>query len=570
MAQTNLLTDPGFEVSQGNYDASGGDVYGAVGWTAFNDGAYTTATIAYDGDQSFKTFGQYNGIYQQFTVTPGQSYTASVYGIDSSLDPMGTGTQGSLELNFYTTAAGANGDFNVIPVVVGGTSPMDTWIQASVTEVVPAGYNTMRIQLNQTSAAPSGSTYYDDASLVMNAGYSGPPLWSLNGSGDWNVAANWNGGVPNGIGATAAFLGNVNPEGMVTGTATSTTVFTDLPITVGTVHFSNPNTYEITGTGNLTLQVGAGSNALVQVDSGTQEFDLPVTVASNTTFSIASGANLLIANPLTVDAGVAITQSGAGTVTYQSLVNLGAGASLSISSPTIGTALNLASSAKVAIAASTGSQTVVQFNSLSMASGSKLDLANNQFVVNYAGGADPAASIASYLAAGYNGGKWNGAGLYSSTVASLNASQSKLIYAVGYADGADHTTSAPSGEILIEPTLAGDAKLQGDVVFGDFQVLAQYFGKAGGWDEGNFTYAPTIDFGDFQELAQDFGSGSSGVTAGELASLNSFAAQFGDTLVANPGGGFSMAVVPEPASLGLLAVAGVSLLSRRRQRGRNR
>jgi len=462
--QTNLLTDPGFEVSQGNYDASGGDVYGAVGWTAFNSGVYTTFTIAYDGEQSLKTFGQYNGVYQQFSVTPGESFTASVYAIDSSLDPMGTGTVGSLELNFYQNAAGTgNSDFNVIPVVTGGTSPMDTWIQASETEIVPAGYNTMRIQLNQTSAAPSGSTYYDDASLIQNVGYQGPPLWSLNGSGDWNNAANWNGTIPNAAGAAAEFLGAVNPGGTVTGAANNTTVFTDLPITVGTIHFNNSNTYEITGTGNLTLQALTGSNALVQVDSGTQELDLPVTVASNTTFNVASGATLLVANPLTVDPGDKVTQTGGGTVTYQSIVTLGAGSSLSIGNPTIGNLLNVGASANVSLTASTGTPHTVQFNGLSLASGATMDVANNTFVVNYAGGADPAASIASALAAGYNS-HWSGAGIYSSTVASLNASQSALIYGVGYADGSDGITSVPSGEIEILPTLAGDAKLQGNVV----------------------------------------------------------------------------------------------------------
>jgi hypothetical protein len=40
--------------------------------------------------------------------------------------------------------------------------------------------------------------------------------------------------------------------------------------------------------------------------------------------------------------------------------------------------------------------------------------------------------------------------------------------------------------------LAGDAKLHGTVDFGDYQVLAQYFGSSGRWDEGNFTYGSTL------------------------------------------------------------------------------
>jgi hypothetical protein len=210
----------------------------------------------------------------------------------------------------------------------------------------------------------------------------------------------------------------------------------------------------------------------------------------------------------------------------------------------------------------------VQFYNLSLGSGASMDLANNKFIVDYSGegGASPAAAIQSYLAAGFASG-WNGAGIYSSTVAGLNASQSALIYSVGYADGSDGITSVPSGEIEILPTLAGDAKLQGNVVFGDFQLLSQYFGQAGtSWDEGDFTYSGTTNFGDFQLLSQNFGQSASALTSGELASINSFASQFGEEAVAGPGGGFQLVSVPEPASIGLIALGGIGILRRRRNR----
>jgi hypothetical protein len=207
------------------------------------------------------------------------------------------------------------------------------------------------------------------------------------------------------------------------------------------------------------------------------------------------------------------------------------------------------------LAPSTGTSNL---SSLVMNGGS-LDLTNNALVVNYAqiGGADPVGQIASYLAAH---------AIFSSTVQSLNSSQSALIYAIGYADGADGITNVPSGEIEILPTLAGDAKMQGNVVFGDFQLLSQYFGQPNTtWDEGNFTYGSTTNFGDFQLLSQNFGQSAGGLTSGEVASLNSFAAQFDEQFVPNADGGFSLVSVPEPASCGLLAAAGMGLLARRRR-----
>jgi hypothetical protein len=135
-----------------------------------------------------------------------------------------------------------------------------------------------------------------------------------------------------------------------------------------------------------------------------------------------------------------------------------------------------------------------------------------------------------------------------------------------FAHGGDGITGLPSGEIEILPTLAGDAKMQGNVVFGDFQLLSQYFGQTGTtWDEGNFTYGSATNFGDFQILSQNFGANASSLTAGELASINGFAAEFDKKLVLNPGGEYSLVSVPDPASMSLL-LAGSGLLARRRRR----
>ncbi|HUB23954.1 MAG TPA: autotransporter-associated beta strand repeat-containing protein [Tepidisphaeraceae bacterium] len=352
----------------------------------------------------------------------------------------------------------------------------------------------------------------------------------------------------------------------------------------GTLILSGSNGYNGStninaGTLAITSDAGIGNGqGGINFNGGTLQFNnYTSTLAlsgSNVSIGAATGSASTLAGGIT-DGGSStnVTYAGPGTLvlsganTYSGSTNVNAGelriASASALPPTTTLTIGTATSTAAAQLAAIGS--LFTLAGLTVNAGSTLDVASNRLIINY-GSTDPIAAIQSYLSDGHAGG-WAGGEITSSTVAALNRSQTHLIYDVGYADGADGMTSLSSGEIEIVPTVAGDAKLQGNVVFGDFQVLAQYFGKAGGWDQGNFAYAATIDFGDFQMLAQDFGANSSGLTSGESASLQSFAAQFGDELQPNADGvGFTIVSVPEPASIGLMAAVGLGMLSRRQRK----
>lgn len=79
----------------------------------------------------------------------------------------------------------------------------------------------------------------------------------------------------------------------------------------------------------------------------------------------------------------------------------------------------------------------------------------------------------------------------------------------------------------------GDTDLDGDVDFTDFNALANHFGQAGGWAEGNFDGDDEVAFADFNLLANGFGfpaisaeaatnSGNPDVKTGQRARVRRF------------------------------------------------
>jgi len=324
------------------------------------------------------------------------------------------------------------------------------------------------------------------------------PVWAVNGSGNFNVAANWTtGAIPNGIGATAEFL-DITPPAQ--------TVYTNSAITEGTVHFNSANEYELTGTGSLILQASGSNGAVVEVDQGTVILDLPTTLASNTIFNVAAGATLIIGNPLTINSGVTLTQTGGGVVTYESIINVVRSGSVVFADSAYASTLSLAPGATASL---TGNGTELEVGSL-LNSGT-LNLQNNTLLIDYGSSSDPIASIRAELTSGYAGGTWTGSGIMS-TAAQNNSAR----YGIGYADSADPGNPAglASGQIEVKYTLLGDANLDGLVNAADFTILAANFNQpVTGWDQGDFNYDGLVNAADFTELAANFGQQSDAAAA---------------------------------------------------------
>lgn len=176
----------------------------------------------------------------------------------------------------------------------------------------------------------------------------------------------------------------------------------------------------------------------------------------------------------------------------------------------------------------------------------KLDVQHETVLVKYGGGTDPIASIKAQIIGGYAGGSWTGSTGITSSTAALNPG----VYGVGYADSADPGNPAglPAGTIEIKYTLLGDANLDGTVNTLDFNALAANFNGSGKvWAQGDFGYDGKVNALDFNAIAANFGMTTPAPALGSFAAAN----------------GLSLNV-PEPMSVGLLVVAGVGALGRRR------
>jgi beta-glucanase (GH16 family) len=184
---------------------------------------------------------------------------------------------------------------------------------------------------------------------------------------------------------------------------------------------------------------------------------------------------------------------------------------------------------KIESGASVTLQADQHINGLQLVGTGTLDANNCALFINYGGAADPITTIAGYLNSGYNGGLWNGTGIFS-TAAAANSPT----YALGYADSADPGNPAGLGAhtIKIMYTLVGDADLNGVVNGIDFGILSSNLNKsASSWDQGDFNYDGIVNGIDFTAMSSNFNQGAVGTAS---SATSTTAASLGVVVTNNP------------------------------------
>jgi len=216
------------------------------------------------------------------------------------------------------------------------------------------------------------------------------------------------------------------------------------------------------------------------------------------------------------------------------------------------------------------------------------DLAESALVIDYAPGAGPYDQVAAWIRSGFADGPtgfWDGPGI-TSTAAAACADRSTALGVLDNADpvGGGRTTFAgeavDADSVLVAYTWAGDLNLDGVVDFNDYNIIDNTFlagaPPAGGyrWNVGDVNYDGTVDFNDYNVMDNVFLAhggetlaSSAGPEAADAAPTNEILAAPG-TVLDDPSMSVGTGVVPEPATVLLVAAGAAGAWASRRRSGR--
>jgi hypothetical protein len=224
----------------------------------------------------------------------------------------------------------------------------------------------------------------------------------------------------------------------------------------------------------------------------------PVTINAN------AGTDTINVKETAVGAPVSILSSTGDDAVNVNTDGGGSATALFVETQRIG-ALTIAAGGTAQL--TVGLSKVLSMTSVSVTGAARLDLTDNDAIVDYTGGS-PLAAVRGLLASGYNAALWNGNGINSAVAASNAAKTTALGISEAPAGGGTFSGVTVDGTaLLIKYTWYGDANLSGDVDTIDFNLVAANFGGGNKhWALGDFNYDTVVDTVDFNLLAANFGS----------------------------------------------------------------
>jgi hypothetical protein len=245
-------------------------------------------------------------------------------------------------------------------------------------------------------------------------------------------------------------------------------------------------TQDFINTTNYTLSLGANtltfnssnSSTTLGVISGNNAISSNVLFANNFVFTVPAGSTFTFSGSASFNRGFTLGSNGPGILQWNNLRTTG----LTITNGT------------VKIVPSGTESSVSIFNSLSISAGGKLDLTNNDLIINSTG-SDLTSTIRSYLVSGYDQGRWDLSGIVSSM-----AGSSGPLMTLGYADNSLLGLSSfdgfivTSSSVLVKYTYVGDANLDGVVNGAD---LAMMSATGTSWMQGDFNYDGVVNADDY-------------------------------------------------------------------------
>jgi autotransporter-associated beta strand protein len=486
----------------------------------------------------------------------------------------GTLTAATLTLN-----TGAAFDYDLANVTTLGSGVNDLLVVSGGGNPNPQGTDSFVLNINATNGSLADGVYtiIDSGSPLTldptkwnvgtnNASGTYQFTFSLNGGGDlvldvqptvvgppdsfwtkddsvslWSSPGSWTAGVPNAVNAKATFGSVITADRTVT---------VDGQQIVGTMTFDNTNRYTLVpGQFGGLVVVDSSTSGAVNVNSGSHDIVTPIQLNKDTTFAVNPPGSTLTVSDLTAT-GVNVTKTGSGTLT----VNRVRGNDLTISGGT----LKLIPDGQIS--------GVSKVAALSVSAAAKLDISDNKVITTSAVGTVSGVTydgVTGLIQSGRGTGSWNGTSgiVTSQTQATTSGLTSIGIATAAQAKGMAATDTAvfagqvvTGSDTLVMYTYGGDANLDGKINVDDYGRIDSNIGLGtAGWYNGDFNYDGKVNVDDYGVIDSNIGiQGVPFATAGGAGA----AAALG------------VSAVPEPASIGLVALGGLALLQRRRRRRR--